>query len=138
MLDNFNKLFDFKSFLPLQLKLTFPPLIWIFTEGECDEIKSRLTLRLFSTLPGPLLPLSCNSRILWSISMYLHWGRICGIFIMPINVTVSVNNMMIKNFLLYQTHFYLSLVNSRILWSICIWGRKCGIFIMPINMTVSL
>ena len=51
-----NKLFVFKSLLttpsnvlPLHLKQTFPPIIWIFTEG--DGIKSRLPFKIFSTLP---------------------------------------------------------------------------------------
>ena len=45
-----NKLFVFKSLLtrpgnvlPLHLKQTFPSIIWIFTEGEGDEIKSKLS-----------------------------------------------------------------------------------------------
>ena len=36
--------------LPLHLKQTFPPIIWIFTEGEGDEIESRLPFKIFSTL----------------------------------------------------------------------------------------
>ena len=36
--------------LPLHLKETFPPIIWILTEGEGDEIKSRLPFKIFSTL----------------------------------------------------------------------------------------
>ena len=36
--------------LPLQLKQTFPPIIWIFTEGEGDGIESRLPFKIFSTL----------------------------------------------------------------------------------------
>ena len=34
--------------LPFCHKQTFPPIIWIFTEG--DEIKSRLPFKIFSTL----------------------------------------------------------------------------------------
>ena len=34
--------------LPLRLKQTFLPIIWIFTEG--DEIKSRLPFKIFFTL----------------------------------------------------------------------------------------
>ena len=34
--------------LPLHLKQTFPPTIWIFTEG--DGIKSSLPFKIFSTL----------------------------------------------------------------------------------------
>ena len=36
--------------LPLHLKQTFPPRIWIFTKGEGDGIESRLTFKIFSTL----------------------------------------------------------------------------------------
>ena len=36
--------------LPLHLKQTFPSIIWIFTEGEGDEIKSRLSFKIFSAL----------------------------------------------------------------------------------------
>ena len=36
--------------LPLHLKQTFPPIIWIFTEGEDDGIKSKLPFKIFSTL----------------------------------------------------------------------------------------
>ena len=36
--------------LPLHLKQTFPPIIWIFTEG--DGIKSRLPFEILSTLLG--------------------------------------------------------------------------------------
>ena len=49
-LGDVNKLFVFKSFLktpsnilPLQLKQSFTPMIWIFTEGEGDGIESRLS-----------------------------------------------------------------------------------------------
>jgi hypothetical protein len=36
--------------LPLHLKQIFSPIIWIFTEGEGDGIKSRLPFEIFSTL----------------------------------------------------------------------------------------
>ena len=36
--------------LPLYLEQIFPPVIWIFTEGEGDGIKSRLPFKIFSTL----------------------------------------------------------------------------------------
>ena len=52
-----NNLFVFKSLLttsnnvlPLCLKQNFLPVIKIFTEGEGDEIKSRLPFKIFSTL----------------------------------------------------------------------------------------
>ena len=57
MLGDVNKLFVFKSLLtmpsnvlPLHLKQTFPPKIWIFTEGEGNGIKFRLPFKIFSTL----------------------------------------------------------------------------------------
>ena len=36
--------------LPLHLKQTFPPMIWIVTEGEVDGIESRVPIKIFSTL----------------------------------------------------------------------------------------
>ena len=36
--------------LPLHLKQTFPPIIWIFTEGEVGGMESRLPFKIFSTL----------------------------------------------------------------------------------------
>ena len=36
--------------LPLHLKQTFPPIIWIFTEGEGDGMETRLPFKIFSTL----------------------------------------------------------------------------------------
>ena len=36
--------------LPLHLKQTFPPIIWIFTEGEGNGIESRLSFEIFSAL----------------------------------------------------------------------------------------
>ena len=40
-----------RNVLPLHLKQTFPPIIWIFTEGEGHGIESRLPFKIFSTLP---------------------------------------------------------------------------------------
>ena len=36
--------------LPFCLKQTFPPIIWIFTEGEGDEIDYLLPFKIFSNL----------------------------------------------------------------------------------------
>jgi hypothetical protein len=36
--------------LLLPLKQTFPPIVWFFTEGEDDEINSRLPFNIVSTL----------------------------------------------------------------------------------------
>ena len=35
--------------LPLNLKQTFPPIMWIFNEGEGDGIESRLPFNMFIT-----------------------------------------------------------------------------------------
>ena len=36
--------------MPLYLKQTFPPIIWIFTEGESDGIESGPSSQIFYTL----------------------------------------------------------------------------------------
>ena len=58
----YTNFFVFKSLLtmpsnvlPLHLNQTFPPIIWVFTEGEGDGMKSRLPFKIFSTL-------KCHSR----------------------------------------------------------------------------
>ena len=38
------------NILSLRLKQTFLPIIWIFTQGEGDEIESRLPFKIFFTL----------------------------------------------------------------------------------------
>ena len=60
-------LFVFKSLLttpskvsPLHLKRIFPPIIWIFTEGEGVWIESRLHFKIFSTLTFMKINLICK------------------------------------------------------------------------------
>ena len=69
LLSDVNKLFVFKSLLtmpsnvlPLHLKQTFPPIIWIFTEGKGDGIESRLLFKVFSTLSNHLINMYLNVR----------------------------------------------------------------------------
>ena len=57
MLGDVSKHFVFKrllttpsNVLPLHLNKTFPPIIWVFTEGEGDGIEPRLPFKKFSTL----------------------------------------------------------------------------------------
>ena len=38
------------NILPLHLKQTFLPIVWIFTGGKGDGIESRLPFKIFSTL----------------------------------------------------------------------------------------
>ena len=45
---NFVAFSEYMNFIkPLRLKQTFPPIIWIFIEGEGDGIKSRLPFESF-------------------------------------------------------------------------------------------
>ena len=53
--------------LPLRLKLTFPPIIWIFTEGKGDEIESRLPYKNLSAL---------NAQE--DCSIIKHFNPLCG------------------------------------------------------------
>ena len=46
------------------LKQTFPPLIWIFTEGEGDGIESRIPFKIFSTLRETNLNFQVQFQIL--------------------------------------------------------------------------
>ena len=63
MLGDVNKLFV--------LKQTFPPIIWIFIEGEGDGIESRLPFKIFSTL---LLGMyNFVTIISWSDESQLLW-----------------------------------------------------------------
>ena len=73
-----NKLFVFKSLLtkpsnalPLHLSQTFPPIIWIFTEG--DGIESSLPFRIFSTLTYVLLGPLIIRRNFDSIPRLIRW-----------------------------------------------------------------
>ena len=57
LLGDVNKLFVFKSLLttpsnvlPIHLKQTFPPIIWISNDIEGDVIKFSLPYKIFSTL----------------------------------------------------------------------------------------
>ena len=76
------QLFVFKSLLtspsnvlPLHLKQTFPPMIWIFTEGEGDGIESRLAFKIFSTLWLYFLQLRKAQMLLYHLSSFklLRW-----------------------------------------------------------------
>ena len=86
-----NKLLKTKTpsnVLPLHLEQTFPPMaiIWIFNEGEGDEIEFRLAFKIFSTLTdlkklgAPRLRQSCSYQqhakhhlimiVLWKVSPF--------------------------------------------------------------------
>ena len=77
LLGDVNKLFVVKSLLttpsnvlPVHLKQTFPPIIWIFTEGESDGIKSRQPFKIFSTLRNHGMDVNDTS----SPTTPLHWA----------------------------------------------------------------
>ena len=56
-------------FLPLHLKQTFPPIIWIFTEDEGDGIESRLPFKIFSTLK-----MSCCHKSIFKLGLFIQFG----------------------------------------------------------------
>ena len=89
MLGDVGNLFFFKSLLkvpsnvfPLLLKQTFPPIVWIFTEG--DGIESRLPFKIFSTLTQQFE--FHNSKLL------------CGIQPSTLQVQLGFSNHVLKNF----------------------------------------
>ena len=112
MLVDVNKLFVFKSLLttpsnvlPLHLKQTFPPIIWISTEGnKGDGIKSRLPFKIFSTLnfslylriksyfkgyrvlhPCTVVVVACLMLALFSKSSLTSTLNHCGLLLPPIS-----------------------------------------------------
>ena len=60
--------------LPLHLKQTVPPIIWIFTEGESDRIESRLPFKIISTLATIKFALKCNIEIIKKCR-HQKWNR---------------------------------------------------------------
>ena len=52
------------NILPVHLKQTFPPTIWIFTEGEGDDIMSRLPFEILSTLYQSLEKALSHERLI--------------------------------------------------------------------------
>ena len=68
--------------LPLRLKQTFSPIIWIFTEGEGDTIESRLPFKIFSTLFPTRVDIAIlkfgyliNAKIGWfGLVTYFKWN----------------------------------------------------------------
>ena len=50
---------------------TFPPIIWIFTEGEGDGIESRLPFKNFSTLPCPFR----GPNYFGQVQIVLDWNK---------------------------------------------------------------
>ena len=67
-----NKLLKTKSLLTspsnVYLKYTFPPIIWIFTEGEGDWIESRSPFRIYILLyPLPTSLQKCSSSYVWQL-----------------------------------------------------------------------
>ena len=73
MLGDVKKIFFcFQKFVDhAQLKPTFPPTIWIFTEDEGDEIKFRLPFNIFSTLQSQYI-LALNK--VWFLFLFFSAG----------------------------------------------------------------
>ena len=81
--------------LPLHLKQTFRPIIWIFTEG--DEIESRLPFKIFSTLHEMSWPIVI-------LFIFTKMGRnFMMFFFLPVSsyyiCTKSMNNFKIHKLL---------------------------------------
>ena len=57
------------------LKQTFMPIIWIFTEGEGDEIESRLSSKIFLTL---ISWINVISEIRMLFQKWFHTIVLCG------------------------------------------------------------
>ena len=71
-----NKLFVFKSLLtttsnvlPLHLKQTFPPIIWIVTEGEGNGIESSISFKILWSPSVSSLLLRVHCQIFWEKSL---------------------------------------------------------------------
>ena len=98
-----NKLLVFKSLLttPSNVLLTtpqtnfFPPIIWIFTEGEGDGIEYRLPFKIFSTLH--------HKKLYFLQSIWLQCGRF---------MTSRIPKML---------RFVLSILFLSLVWSLISW-----------------
>ena len=66
--------------LTLHLKQTFPPIIWIVTEGKGDGIESRLPFKIFSTLTTSFLSKYKIQNPRYVISFNLDMIQNCHFF----------------------------------------------------------
>ena len=57
----------------IHLEDLFPPIIWIFTEGEGDGIQSRLSFQIFSTLPITILVIKHHNRVKVVLKLHLNF-----------------------------------------------------------------
>ena len=91
--------------LPLHLKQTFPPIIWIFTEGEGDGIESRLQFKIFSSLTSTTKTLNpyhieCiltylifnKSEKMFVSLVYVHLKMAQSIYLKKKNEAIRVSN----------------------------------------------
>ena len=83
--------------LPLHLKQTFLPIIWIFTKGEGDAIKSRLPFKTFSTLQDVKL-----KDIYWNTYSYILFSEVCMDCIQEQAIMAHVGYMKIRMLLLQK------------------------------------
>ena len=126
MLGDVNKLFVFKRWLnhpsndlPSNLKLTFSPIIWIFTEVEGDVIKSRLPFKQLSRY--------FIIRGDWVFS-YLVWFW----FWLVVLILVHPAPHLIWLFGLHLVPFFGGLAVWRTLF--CVW-LECGLFLFVATPT---
>ena len=74
----------------LKKKQTFPPIIWIFSEGEGDGIKSRHTFKNLFYIILTIVYIACSSILtfcLWACNWHSWWREWCpwtAIVVIPI------------------------------------------------------
>ena len=122
--------------LPLHLKQTLPPIIWIFCEG--DWVKSRLTFKIFSNLPCCWCCYhlaTWSSHILLRRSQFSHWfvkstarWRACRIEIIQTGHT-SMSWQSPCRSTLTLTTIYCSVSNCSIVYSVVLDSSTCIVVI---------
>ena len=93
--------------MPLDLKQTFPPIIWIFTEG--DGIESRLPFKIFPTLsPSPFRVLFLLNKTFFKVHIFWEGHQTLNTQISPILSTwrcVNSQNLAISLKTIHQANF---------------------------------
>ena len=78
--------------LPLHLKQTFPCIIWIFTKGKGDGIKSRLPFKIFSTLS--LFFLGWKNKSFLFCSMVSSFSSSCDLLLEYVCMYLDFANLL--------------------------------------------
>ena len=81
--------------LPLHLKQTFLSTIWIFTEGEGDQIKSRLPFKIFDENFGIHDNMQVNIIVCSQHAVYTWVAKLCW---KSCNFAIFCGNALLVNF----------------------------------------